>query len=82
MYAKYNLMDILLFFFFFLRFIKRLLIYVHFKQVCKLEDQLTVAENQCKNCRGLYKRLEALEAQLFGIQSERRTKLQELSQLR
>jgi len=51
-------------------------------QVCRMEERLCLAENQCKNCRGLYKRLEALEEQLFGIQSERRAKLQELSQLR
>lgn len=63
-------------------FTKRILICVRIKQACKLEEQLTMAENQCKNCRGLYKRLETLEEQLIGIQSERRTKLQELSQLR
>jgi len=51
-------------------------------QVCGLEERLSLAENQCKNCRGLYKKLEALEEQLFSLQSERRKKLQELSQLR
>lgn len=47
-----------------------------------MEERLTLAEHQCNNCRKLYKRLEALDEQLFNLQTERRKKLQELSTLR